>query len=775
MKRKLLHMPVWYPKLVLLMSLVLVVLAAFGSKNLFFRGDYQIFFDADNPQLAAFKEIEATFTKTDSLAVVVAVQDSIFTPEHLNLVRDLTESAWQTPYSSRVDSIANYQHTSADGDDLLVEDLLLDLYPFTEARIAYVKDIALAEPRLRDALISRSGKVAVVNITLNMPTGNQTQQVQEIKHFIDALIVQYQADYPAVTFHLGGVIALNAAFAEAAQIDSTTLIPLMLLIILLFLGLMLRTVSGVFATLLVIIATVAATLGILGWSGHYLDTGSVNVPTLIMTLAVADCVHILSAVYQSMRQGMAKREAIAHSLSANFTALLITSVTTAVGFMMMNASDSPVLRDMGTLSALGVMLALLLALTVLPSLMMLLPLRISPRPQSSTPRALDRFANVVIRFHRLIMPVSLVVVVASAFLMVQNKIEDDSVEYFDTSNSFRQAADFMAANISGMNNISIAVKTGQPQGMNSPAFIKTLDGFTRWLRDQPETDHVASLADTYRRLNMNMHGDDSKQYRLPDEQGLAAQYMLLYEMSLPYGLDLNNEINIDKSSVKLVLTTENLNSKEMVALEARIYQWFADNAPQYDVVASSPTLMFSHIGEVNMASMLKTLPIALVLISILLIVALRSLRLGLISLVPNLVPAVVGFGIWALISGEINLGLSVVVTLTLGIVVDDCVHFLTKYQHARRQGHDAEGGIRYAFGTVGRALWITTVVLVAGFSVLGMSSFRLNSDLGQLSALVIMVALIVDFLLLPALLLMFDRKAYQGETEKDKPALVASL
>lgn len=221
-----------------------------------------------------------------------------------------------------------------------------------------------------------------------------------------------------------------------------------------------------------------------------------NVPTLIMTLAVADCVHILSAVYQSMRQGMAKREAIAHSLSANFTALLITSVTTAVGFMMMNASDSPVLRDMGTLSALGVMLALLLALTVLPSLMMLLPLRISPSPQSSTPRALDRFANVVIRFHRLILPVSLVVVVASAFLMVQNKIEDDSVEYFDTSNSFRQAADFMAANISGMNNISIAVKSGQPQGMNSPAFIKTLDGFTRWLRDQPETDHVASLADT---------------------------------------------------------------------------------------------------------------------------------------------------------------------------------------------------------------------------------------------------------------------------------------
>ena len=232
-----------------------------------------------------------------------------------------------------------------------------------------------------------------------------------------------------------------------------------------------------------------------------------------------------------------------------------------------------------------------------------------------------------------------------------NRVNDESVKYFDNRSDFRQAADFMEARISGMTNISIAIKTNESQGIADPVFLNAIGGFTDWLRIQPETDHVATLADVYKRLNKNMHDDDESYYALPQNRELAAQYLLLYEMSLPYGLDLNNQINVDKSSIKMVLTVDNLGSVELVDLENRIYAWFADNAPQYEVVASSPSLMFAHIGETNMASMLSTLPITLVLISALLIFALRSLKLGLISLVPNIAPAVIGFGLWALISG----------------------------------------------------------------------------------------------------------------------------
>ncbi|WP_045412382.1 efflux RND transporter permease subunit [Vibrio owensii] len=761
--------PTKYSIWVLLATVLLVVIATIGGKNLYFRGDYNIFFDGTNKQLLAFDEIQTTFAKTDNLAIVVApTNNDVFTPEILQLIQSLTVDSWQVPYSSRVDSIANYQHTEAFEDDLLVEDLLYEDYELTPERIAKVKSIALSEPVLKSALISEKGDVTVVNITVQLPEIDKTAEVQEVMSHISAMLERYQQNYPDVEFHKAGIIAMNYAFMTAAQEDSSTLVPTMLLVILVFLTIMLRSFLSVVATLIVIIGSVMATMGLSGWVGMFLSTATVNVPTLVMTLAVADCVHVITTMRHSMQNGFSKAHSIERSISLNFMPILITSVTTAIGFLMMNMSDSPVLRDFGNLSALGVMIACFLSVTLLPALLKLLPIDVKQTPSNGKSDFMDKLGDFVVTHRKALLPASVLVIAVSASLIPLNRVNDESVKYFDNRSDFRQAADFMEARISGMTNISIAIKTNESQGIAAPVFLNAIGGFTDWLRVQPETDHVATLADVYKRLNKNMHGDDESYYALPQNRELAAQYLLLYEMSLPYGLDLNNQINVDKSSIKMVLTVDNLGSVELVDLENRIYAWFADNAPQYEVVASSPSLMFAHIGETNMASMLSTLPITLVLISALLIFALRSLKLGLISLVPNIAPAVIGFGLWALISGEINLGLSVVVTLTLGIVVDDAVHFLSKYQRARKEGQTAEQAVRYAFHTVGRALWITTVVLVAGFSVLAMSSFRLNADMGQLSAIVIFIALVVDFLFLPTLLMLFDKAAYSQNTGTKK-------
>ncbi|WP_045613689.1 efflux RND transporter permease subunit [Vibrio vulnificus] len=747
----------------LIISLIAIVATAMGAKNLYFRGDYNIFFDGSNAQLQAFDEIQTTFAKTDNIALVLAPKSGyVFDQRTLTQIQEMTEQAWQVPYSSRVDSLANYQHTEAVDDDLLVEDLLYQSYPLTAERIAKVRTIAMSEPLLVNALVSEKGDVAVINITMQMPGVDETAEVNEAVAYVEQMLSHYRAQYPDVTIYKAGIIAMNHSFAMAAQNDSATLVPTMLLVILVFLTLMLRSFLSVLATLVVIIGAIVATLGIVGWAGMFLHVASVNVPTLIMTLAVADCVHVIASMRHFMRQGMPKSQAIHRSVTLNFVPIIITSVTTAIGFLMMNMSDSPVLRDFGNLSALGVMIACVLSVSLLPTLLNLLPVRFGAKQmgQSSSSDIMDKLADIVVHRRNVLLPLSIVVIAGSAALIPYNKVNDESVKYFDTSSEFRQAADFMEQRISGMTTMSIAIKTHQSQGIASPEFLAVLGEFTHWLREQPETDHVASLSDIYKRLNKNMHGDDNAYYALPAERELAAQYLLLYEMSLPFGLDLNNQVNVDKSSVKLQLTVKNLGSVELVALEERLYQWFVSHAPQYQVVASSPSLMFAHIGETNMASMLSTLPITLILISALMIFALRSWRLGMISLVPNIAPAVIGFGLWALISGEINLGLSVVVTLTLGIVVDDAVHFLAKYQYARKAGQNAEQAVRYAFLTVGRALWITTVVLVAGFSVLAMSQFRLNSDMGQLSAIVIFVALVIDFVLLPSLLMRFDTAEY---------------
>jgi hypothetical protein len=262
-----------------------------------------------------------------------------------------------------------------------------------------------------------------------------------------------------------------------------------------------------------------------------------------------------------------------------------------------------------------------------------------------------------------------------------------------------------------------------------------------------------------KRLNKNMHGDDPAFYRVPEGRELAAQYLLLYEMSLPYGLDLNNQINVDKSATRLNVSLETLSVNEVLAFTDRAEKWLKDNTTGLKAEAGGPSVMFSHIGRRNIRSMLIGTSVALVLISLILVLALRSLRMGLVSLVPNLVPAAMAFGVWGMLVGEVGLSLSVVMGMTLGIVVDDTVHFLSKYLRARREnGLSSSDSVRYAFRTVGTALWVTSLVLMAGFLILTLSAFKPNSGMGLMTSITIGLALIADFLFLPPLLMKIEEK-----------------
>ena len=761
-----------YPWITILVVIAIAVAASYGGKNLYFRGDYKVFFDKEFPQLVAHEEMQKVFNKNDNVSIIVVPKEgTVFTENMMAQIKELTDEAWQTPFSSRVDSITNYQHTWAEEDDLIVEDLVLELDMIDQALVDRTQNISTVEPNLVDRLVAPDGKVAVVNITIQLPNKeNNTAEVIEVTEFAKQLTDSFSEKYQTADFYHTGVILMNYSFATEGQKDMSTLVPGMFLMIIIMLTVLLRSVTGMLMTLVVIFLTITATMGTGGWFGYFLSTGTINVPIVVMTLAVADCVHLVASTQFALRQGKSRKEAVEFAMDLNLMPVFITSATTAIGFLTLMFSESPVLADFGEMSAMGVMIAFFLSVTLLPALMVVIPMRVKVAPEHRG--GMEKLADWVILHNKVILPVSAGVMLFFACLVPLNEINDEATKYFDKSTSFRQSVDKQEDTISGMSSISWGLYSGEKNGINNPEFIRVISGFSDWLRSQPETDHVATISDTLKRLNKSMNGDNQDFYRLPEERELTAQYLLMYEMSLPYGLDLNNQLNIDKSSTRVVSTLKNLGSKEYVALEQRAMEWFEKNAPQVRMTASSPTLMFSHIGEKNMDSMIISMIAAMFLISLLLIFALRSFRLGLISLIPNIGPAAVGFGIWALISGEINLGLSIVVSMTLGIIVDDTVHFLSKYQRARNDGRNVEEGIRYAFSSVGRAMTITTLVLCTGFSLLTFSAFRMNSDMGMATAIIIFVALVVDFLFLPAFLLLADKRENQSSSSDVKSDLI---
>ena len=748
------------PWTVLLISIILVFGTAFGAKNLVFKGDYKVFFSEENPQLTAFESIQDIYSKSDNVAFILEPKNGdIFTKDNLTAVYWLTTESWQVPYSTRVDSISNFQHTIAEEDDLIVEDLVLDPDTLTDADMPRLKAIAINDPLLLNKIVSQTGHVSIVNVTNQLPGINPITEIPEVATKIRDIKAQFEEKFPDIKVQLTGMVMMNTTFSETSMSDSATLVPAMFGIVLLIMILLLRSFSGTFATLFVIIFSIAGTMGAAGWMGFYLTGPSVSAPTMIMTLAVADCIHILTNYYFEMRQGKVKKEALQESLRVNFKPILLTSVTIAIGFMSMNFSDSPPFRDLGNMVAIGVMLAFVFSITVFPALLMLLPVKASKVSPQSNYGIMEKFADFVVEKRKILLPLTAVIILSLASFLPQNKLDDNFVEYFDTTVPFRAATDFMEENLSGLSTIEVSIDSKESSGINDPQFLKTVGDFSEWLRAKAVTDHVSTISDVLKRLNKNMHADDPEFHKLPEERDLSAQYLLLYEMSLPYGLDLNNQLNVDKSSTRVIGTFKNLSSVQQIEIEEEMNQWFAKNAPDYQVSISSPTLMFAHIGQRNINSMLFGTAMALILISLLLAFALRSVRYGVISLLPNFIPASVGFGLWYFIDGQIGLALSVVAGMTLGIVVDDTVHFLTKYKHARDQyGKNAEEAVKYAFSSVGRALWITTLVLVAGFMVLAQSTFTLNSDMGLLTAVTIAVALIVDFLFLPPLLMMLDGK-----------------
>ena len=741
--------------------LLLVAIASSGIAFLEFSANYRIFFDEDNPQLLALEALENTYGKNENVAFLIVPDDGDATSQTaLGASVWLTEAAWHTPYSRRVDSLANFQYTTADGDELHVRDLVspreLDR---NEAR-ARIRAVALSDPRIEGSILARDGDVSVVNVTVELPEEGLLEAVAEVAEFARSLAAETEERFPDLDVRIVGTTMVNQTFVEASIDSQIVFLPASLLLMALVLGLVTRGWPGVVATGTVIVCSILVSVGLGAWIGLPFSPPISPAPTIVLMIVVANCVHLLVTLQQRMREGNTRHDAIVESVRLNLYPVFLASLTTALGFLSMNFSEVPPYRHLGNFVAIGIVASFVLSVTFLPALLSLLPIR-TPRDRRLRGPTMALVADFVLRNRRPLIWGWLAVVLAMALAIPRNELNDVLVHFFDESVEFRQDTDFMDERLSGNTLLEYSLEASTEGGVTDPDFLAEVSSFAEWYREQPPVRHVAVISDTFRQINKSMHGDDEASYRIPESRELAAQYLLLYELSLPQGLNLNNQIDRSRSATRVTISAKTLDSQELLALNARAEAWLEENAPHVASVNSTgPAALFAYIGQRNIRAMLIGTMVVLLAISGILLLALRSIRLGLISIVPNLIPAVLGFGVWGLMVGQVGLSLSVVVAMTIGIVVDDTVHFLSKYQLARRDyGHGPEEAVRHAFDSAGRALLATTVVLVAGFLIFAFSPFVPTAQVGVLTAMIIAFALVADLLLLPALLTAVDRRS----------------
>ncbi|TNC79279.1 MAG: RND transporter [Oleiphilus sp.] len=737
-----------------------------GARFLEFSSNYRIFFSDENPELRAFEDIQNTYTNNDNFLFVIELsKDKIFSSEVLHQVEWLTEKAWTIPYASRVDSITNFQHTYADEDGLVVEDLVFDARSLSSSVLADKLAYAMNEPLLVNQLISSDQNALAVNVKLRFP-GESMFEVPEAVEKARTLVSEFESNVEGSKVYLTGVSMLNNAFSEVAFKDLGTLIPMMFGLILLLTYLLIRSWSGTLGVVIVIMFASSVAMGAAGFWGIKLSPISAVAPTVIMTLAVADSIHILVTIRNLMLEGMSKVEAIIESIRINFLPITITSLTTIVGFLALNFSDSPPFWHLGNMAAVGIAAAWLLSLTVLPVLVSLFPF--SARRSSIDTlinRLINEVSDTVVKYPRRVLLSSALLSISLIYFIPATELNDQWVKYFGEDVQFRSDSD-SALKYFGMYPVEFSVPARESGGVSEPEYMQNLDKFAKYLRAQEEVVHVYSIADIMKRLNKNLHDDNTDFYQVPLDRDQAAQYLLLYEMSLPYGLDLNDRLTIDKSASRVTAILGDATTTETRAFLEKTQAWMQANFPDYmkEVKPTSAQVMFTYIAERNIVNMISGTLLAVGLIAIIMMIALRSFSLGLLSLIPNGLPILVAFGTWALLIGEVGFSVSTVASISLGIIVDDTVHFLSKYMVARQErGLSSTEAVLYSFKNVGLAILVNTAVLAIGFLLLTFSTFKTNADMGLFTAIAISFALILDFLLLPALLILMDRKESHQE------------
>ena len=748
-----------YRPLCIIISLLILAGLSQGLSKLNFNPDINVFFPENDTLTTSHLSIEDTYSSMDNAVIGIGVKEgTVFTNEVLSLIEDLTERAWKTPHSLRVDSLSNYSYVSADGDDLYIE-------PFLEGSSTYdlktlkEKELIIEEEELAyGAIISKDKKTSLINIVFDPPRKDIEAEYQESLNYVLGFLEEARKNHPEVDLIISGIVYMEYQSPMLLKAQMPKLMPTAILVILLTLFLLLRSLVAVAGSFLVILMSVVSAMGSIGFMSGDIAQPFIMVPILIATLAVADCVHLFTLYFQNLDSSRKSKEAMLESLKLNLQPLFLTSLTTAIGFLSLNLAPVEPLRGIGNGVAVGVFLAFIFTVLLLAPIVSYFNVKQSKNInfQKNIARKLGRFS--IKNYKRLLVIVPVISCFLIAFIPL-NKTNDNPLEFYSERYT-TSAADskWISQRIGGTFPVSYELNS---QGIVSdPEFLREVDKFSEWLASNKEVLHVSSLSKIMKNLNKTLHGKQEEWNIIPTEPDLSAQYLFFYEMSLPYGLDLTNSISQNKESIKLVASLKELGSLEYREFAKRVENYASQNMPEDMVSIGTGTRpIFAFMSNMLITQLIYALGIGIVLITATIILFFRSLRYGMLTSVTNLLPIGVAFGIWAIVSGEISMLVGIGMGTTLGIIVDFTVHFLSKYLHARRQKNlSAEEAVEYAFETVGFALIITSFSLILGFLVLLQAFFIPIHGFVLFSSIAFLSALIIDLLLFPALLITWDKR-----------------
>ena len=742
--------------------LIAVCLLATGLTKLTFNPDLETYFPEGHPAVIRYNEIDDMFIPTDNLIIAVhSNEGTLFNGDSLKVIEELTKKSWTIPYSVRVDSLTNYSYVKSVNDDLIVEPFIEEAEKKSIEFIERRKDLVAGEDIIYKSLISEDKKTSVVSIIVDPPGPNKEDQNSELINYILGFIEPIKESNENLDIRLLGNPYLDYISPRIVKAEMPVVMPLMLLLIFLIVFLMIRSYVAVLATFVVILMSLIATFGSIGILGSPLNQMVTTIPILIITLALADCIHLFSIYFQNRVKGISSKESMEKSLEMNIQPLFLTTISTCIGFLCLNFIEVAPLRDFGNAVAIGIGFAFIFTIFFIAPIVSFFEVKTASKVTKQTRFSTSVGSFILKNGNKLIFSITSISFLILLCIPMNELDENPTQMYAEGFTSFSSDTLWLDEKLSVTFPVNF-LATNEEGQVSDPDFLKILDKFSVWLEEREQVNHVTSLANNMKNLNKSMHGDDPEWKKIPENADLSAQYLFFYEMSLPMGLDLNSSISQDRKSTKISATLKDMSANEFKEFNNEVLGYIQQN--NLENMISEPSsfrVIFTYMVEAIVNSLLYGLFIGILLITLIIGLFFRSYLLPTLSIFPNILPIGMGFGLWGLFVGDVGFMVAVGMGSTLGVIVDFTVHFLSKYELARKEfKKSVEESVIYSFETVGFALIIMTVVLALGFSVLNLVTFIPIQDFAKFSVICFIGGLIINFLFLPNLLMKFDKRKF---------------
>lgn len=753
--------------LVLAVTALALGLALIPMQNLYYDNSNENFFIEGDPALKDFNLLLERFGDVEYLSVGIearAEDADVFTPATIRVIAQVTEFLENRPEVTQVRSLSKYEYTHSREGAMVSDDLIED--PHDQAALNQARQVIRKEPLALGTLITEDLRHTRVVARVEYEVGSNAIKISLMSALRDFMAEQQFAEngYP---LRLSGQPVFGEQFEVLTQRDQSWINPTMMVLMLIILFISFRSLAATLLPWAMIgsaIVLVSGIQGLLEWPHTVVESGLV--PTL-MIIGIGVGVHVMVEFFQGRAANLDSKESAEAAILHLWVPVFYTALTTAAGFLALGVTELVPVRQFAWLGAIGAMILFLLSMTLLPVLLSFVT-RLSPRTHKAVASGLvARLTHAVPGFTRKYRKSltlgGLVLLVASLLLVPGIKVDSNFITYFKTSNPTRIDLEYFDQTYKGVQNIDVMIDSGSEGGVHEPKFLHAVDKLQTWLEQQPEAGKATSLIRFHRQINKALNYNDEAFYQLPDSRAMAAQFLLLYD-NTGAEEDLTDLRDFDERYLRISLPIANKPASETRAFLQRVNQYIGQQHPELATQLTGSLVMYNAQDIYINHGMVRSFFLALSIISLCFIALFRSVKYGLIALVPSIVPILMTGALLVLLDIPLNLGTMIVGAMTMGIAVDDAIHVMNRYLRARRSGSNTDEAIHCAMNESGRAVIFTSVVLVTGFSVMLLGSFIPYIYTGLFAATIMALALLGDLIFLPALLYWIDGRRSSDST-----------